>query len=277
MRGFDGVIYLVVFIALVVLTNAVGGGGERRPPTYDPRVRFEEGGSLPPPSARDPRVHVAIPYDVSSGSGTAFAIGDGLWMTARHVVDGCGRLVLVDNRRRGYRVERLEVSPDADVAVFRAALEREPLPLALNPQSLTMGAAGYMVGYPQGRPGEVLGRLMGRELLVVQGRYRTREPVIAWAEVGRTFGLRGGLGGISGGPAFDSQGNVVGITVAESPRRGRVYTAAPRSLRTMVLRSAAAAPENARPAGAFSPQTYGEPSDALRQASRVARVLCQPG
>lgn len=275
MRGFDSTLYLTVFVALVVLSAVVGERGERRPPTYDPRESFEEGQSLPPPTAIDPRVHVAIPYDVADGSGTAFAIGDGVWMTARHVVDGCAQLFLADGRRRGYRVERLEVSPNADVAVFRASLESEPLPLTLDSRSLNIGEPGFMVGYPQGRPGEVLGRLMGREQLIAQGRYRTRESVLAWAEIGRTFGLRGSLGGISGGPAFDAAGHVVGVTVAESPRRGRVYTAAPGSLRAMVLRSSATAPRGATPGGDFAPESYGEPSHALRRSSRVARVFCQ--
>jgi serine protease Do len=56
------------------------------------------------------------------------------------------------------------------------------------------------------------------------------EPVLAWAEQGRTSGLRGSLAGISGGPAFSANGQVIGVTIAESARRGRIYTAAPTSI-----------------------------------------------
>ena len=62
---------------------------------------------------------------------------------------------------------------------------------------------------------------------MVQGRGARTEPVLVWAETGRTDGLKGTLGGLSGAPALDDQGRVVGVTIAEAPRRGRIYTTAP--------------------------------------------------
>src|SRR5678815_5073598 len=63
--------------------------------------------------------------------------------------------------------------------------------------------------------------------LVVRGHGARTEPVLVWAETGRTEGLQGSLGGLSGAPALDADGRVIGVTIAESPRRGRIYTTAP--------------------------------------------------
>ena len=44
----------------------------------------------------DHLVIVATQTGSASGSGTAFSVGaTGVWLTARHVVEGCGRVVLV--------------------------------------------------------------------------------------------------------------------------------------------------------------------------------------
>ena len=54
--------------------------------------------------------------------------------------------------------------------------------------------------------------------------------MIAWAEVKRLPAREGSLGGISGGAVLNNAGAVVGVTIAEEPRRGRVISAAPETL-----------------------------------------------
>jgi len=104
--------------------------------------------------------------------------------------------------------------------------------------------------------------------LMVRGRYRTEEAILAWTEVGRTRGLRGSLGGMSGGPVLDVDGEVIGIVAAESPRRGRIYSVAPRSLKD-VLPSIITA--GAKP---ISDDSYGLEADKLRRERRIAQVIC---
>jgi serine protease Do len=137
---------------------------------------------------------------------------------------------------------------------------------------LRLGQRAFHPGFPQGRPGEVTTRLLGRETFKVRGRGARDEPVLAWAEIARTDGLRGTLSGLSGAPALDRFGNVVGVTIAEAPRRGRVYTTSPDTFLPAV-RGIQRADEPAL-GEPVTPDNYGRVADALRRDLRVAQVVC---
>ena len=104
------------------------------------------------------------------------------------------------------------------------------------------------------------------------GRGAHEEPVLAWAEVGRTDGLVGALSGLSGAPALDGQGRVLGVTIAEAPRRGRIYTTAPESFGPAIRGEQG--PDEAAQGQPMTIDTYGQASDALRRDLRVAQVVC---
>ncbi len=186
----------------------------------------QKGPLLPAPSPYDDQSMVEAQRAGPWSSGTGFAIGDnGTWLTARHVALGCERLGVVNSQDQELVAASLAyVSKRADVAILRTQGGPEPLALDLDENDLQIGAMGFHIGFPQGQPGEVVSRLIGRELMITEGAWRGRENTLAWAEVSRSKGLRGTLGGLSGGPAFDSKGNVIGITIAESLRRGRIIT-----------------------------------------------------
>jgi len=101
-----------------------------------------------------------------------------------------------------------------------------PLPLG-STRGCAAASRPSMWGSRKGGPARRARRLLGRENLVVEGRGARTEPVLVWAETGRTDGLKGTLGGLSGAPALDDQGRVIGVTIAEAPRRGRIYTTSP--------------------------------------------------
>ena len=288
MRAFDWVIYagLLAGILWVVFGQASNTAAPAPPPahfdfdtvlapTEDSMVRIESAGRpLPPVSAFDPEVRVELDETVTPGTGTAFSIDDGIWMTARHVVDGCDQVGLLIAERQGILAREISLSGNADLAILDAPLEREPLALDLNDRELSLGDYGYFIGYPQGRPGEVAARLLGRETLLIRGRYATREPVIAWAETSRTRGLSDDFGGISGGPAFDDDGEVVGVAVAQAPRRGRLYSAAPSSLRRALKTDFREQNKSAATAGEIAPDSYGDTARRLRRSLQVAKVVC---
>jgi S1-C subfamily serine protease len=236
----------------------------------------EKGPLLPAPSPFDDQSMVEAQRAGPWSSGTAFAIGDnGVWFTARHVALGCGRLGVVNGQDQELVAASLVyVSQRADVAILKTQGGPEPLALDLNESDLQLGATGFHIGFPQGQPGEVVSRLIGRELMITDGAWRGRENTLAWAEVSRSKGLRGTLGGLSGGPAFDARGNVIGITIAESLRRGRVITTSSDSV-IQALKEARLSPKGA----AIAPL---QGADIARVANRVRRdlkviqVVCLP-
>jgi len=230
------------------------------------------GSFLPPPSQYDPAVLVEV-GPVASGMGSAFAISsDGWWLTARHVVDGCEAVGLIVSRGAAARVVDVKRALFADIALLKTESAPTALAIDTSERSFQIGQRAFHIGFPQGRPGEAYSRLIGRETLIARGRYDIEEPVLAWAELGRTSGLRGSLAGISGGPALSANGQVIGITVAESARRGRIYTAAPSSI-LRLLRVEQIEAQGA-PAERLTPDNYGQASDDMRRNLAVAQVVC---
>jgi serine protease Do len=241
-------------------------------PPAPPAPDDVEGALLGPVTPFDPAVTVHapdIPFQPSTG--TAFSIArTGRWVTARHVVEGCRRPAILVGGGRAVAAD-VRLAPRADIAVLQTAGGPAALPIA-PPGSLRAGQRGFHPGYPQARAGEVTSRLLGRETLNVRGRGQRDEPVLAWAEVGRTDGLGGTLAGLSGAPVMDRQGRVVGVTIAESPRRGRIYTTSPDTFHPAVRGvQKADEPLTGR---VVTIDNYGLIADDLRRDLRVARVVC---
>lgn len=276
----DWLLYIVVITVIVFVLFRVDQRQDA-PEAY--RNESPETGSfLPPPSQYDPAVLVEV-GPVASGMGSAFAISpDGWWLTARHVVDGCQAVGLIVSRGAAVRVIDVKRAQFADIALLRTedltpegdedAPARRALSLDTSERRFQIGQRAFHVGFPQGRPGEAYSRLIGRETLIARGRYNLEEPVLAWAELGRTSGLRGSLAGISGGPAIASNGQVIGITVAESSRRGRIYTASPASILRLLRVEQVEA--QGTPGERLTPDNYGQESDDLRRTLAVAQVVC---
>jgi S1-C subfamily serine protease len=265
----DWLLYIIVIAAVVFVLFRVDQRADAPEALPDAP---QTGAFLPPPSVYDPEVLVEV-GPVASGMGSAFAISeDGWWLTARHVVDGCEHVGLVVSRGAAARVTEVKRALFADLALLHTDRAPEALAIDTSERQFQIGQRAFHVGFPQGRPGEAYSRLIGRETLVARGRYNVEEPVLAWAEQGRTSGLRGSLAGISGGPAIAANGQVIGVTIAESARRGRIYTAAPSSiLRLLRLEQVQA---QGAPAPRLTADNYGQESDDLRRELAVAQVVC---
>lgn len=286
MRIPDWLVYGVVLAVIVAALFSQGDGAKSGvdPAPYEtatpaPSPLAEPGPALADPNPFDERVLVQV-ADPEDGIGTAFAINtSGLWLTARHVVDGCAQVGLAVGDGRMVTVDEVRTSESSDLAILMT--DRAPTALRLDlDRDLRVGEAGYHVGFPQGHSGEASSRLLERSSLVTRGRYAMEEQVLAWGETDRSEGFDGTLSGMSGGPVFDATGAVVGVTVAESPRRGRIYTAAPDSVRAFLEAQGLAAPNlegyggEARPIAATS---YSAEADRLRRERAVVQVLCRVG
>lgn len=243
-------------------------------PPAPPAPGAVEAALLGPVTPFDPAVVVDAPTDATPPqAGTAFSIAaDGRWITARHVVEGCRRPALMVGGARAVAAD-VRLAPHADLALL--ITHGGPPAVALRPPSrLRKGALAFHPGYPRGSAGEISSRLIGETVFRHHGRGHGAERVLVWAEVGRTTGLEGSLAGLSGAPALDERGQVIGVTVAEAPRRGRIYTTTPHDLALAV--SGQADPE-VRPGGAVTVENYGRVADDLRRNLRVAQAVCLPG
>ena len=85
--------------------------------------------------------------------------------------------------------------------------------------------------------------------------------------------MRGGIGLDSGAPALDTSGRVIGVTIAESPRRGRIYTTAPETVQSAIDYSGRRTAVLAA-GGPVTVDKYGPVADSLRRDLRVAQVVC---
>lgn len=244
------------------------------PPTARRAAPPTTGTALPEASRRDPLFSIKT-GEKSNSTGTAFAIrDDGIWLTARHVIDGCNRVGLITAPGRALRVSRVLPHPRADMAVLWARNSAPSLSISNAP--LRVRQEGFHFGFPQSKPGQVTSSLLGRRNMRSTGRYRHTEPVVAWAERRRAPSTDT-LGGISGGPALNASGEIVGVTVASSKRRGRIFTTAPLSLERM-LDLAGVQPAGTPSAGLNTSPDGGNFIDygtALRRQLTVAQVICR--
>ncbi|MDB5470587.1 MAG: serine protease [Caulobacter sp.] len=269
----DWTIYGAVVLALLIAS--IGRRENSDAPAPPPPVPGEGGVPLGPASPFDPSVVVEMQEKAQPTSGTAFSIADrGVWITARHVVEGCNQVAVVVAEGRGVAT-RVSVNTQGDAAVLFSDGGSPAMPIIspADARKLKRGDRAFHPGFPQGKAGEVTSRLLGRENLVTHGRGARSEGVLVWAEVGRTNTLKGPLAGLSGAPALDAAGRVMGVTVAENPRRGRIYTTTPETL--LAAMTAAGQPASHFATGEpVNTENYGRVADALRRDLRVAQVVC---
>ncbi len=286
MRRID-VIALIAVIVVAALGKFSGYGGgapdavnPRRPSPgiMRPAPVIDEDALRPLPGAArsDPSFIVKV-GPASPSVGTAFSIDNsGRWLTARHVIEGCNTVVIRTGERKGVRVGRIVTHPNADVAVLWTRGGAPPL--SISGAGLRTGQNGFHLGFPNGLPGDMHGRLIGRRTMKVAGRYRTQEPVVAWTQLRRVPDRGADLSGISGGPVLDQAGSVIGVVVAGAPRRGRTYSAAPRSLAEAMARAKLEIGSSGA-AGTPHPRLNGRDfpahGDDLRRHLTVAKVFCR--
>jgi serine protease Do len=218
-----------------------------------------------------------IPPGMTS-RGTSFPLGNGLWLTARHVVDvDCGQLILII---AGANVQAhiKYLDRNADLAVLQTGpVAASALPIeSASPAS---DESAYAFGFPKGVLGGTEDQLMGRARMKLGGRLMGTAPVLTWAELQRYPDDLPSLAGISGGPMLDDSGHVIGIIVAASVRRGRNYTVAPEILHKVLEELRLTKQQEAQtPARdvVTPPVSLDQSANALSKNARIAETYCIP-
>ena len=210
-------------------------------------------------------------------TGTGFAIAPGQWVVARHSVANCPHPFINIGGNLGVPFNASQAAADANT------LDKAPYILVttsgggrpfgmVDPASVKPGVRGFMPGYPAGQPGEATARLIGTMVLEKSKRGERNETVLAWAQAGRTHGIKGDLNQMSGGPVLDDNSHLIGVTIKEKPRRGRIYTSTPQTLGA--LAGTAQGKPDFESEAVITKTNYGIVADTLRREYRVVQVGC---
>ena len=215
--------------------------------------------------------------------GSALAISpNGVWLTAKHVVEDCKDLVIQAGLKNGKPANlkpiKITTHRNADVAVItspRTDYNREPFLLAARGDR---AGDAFHIGFPRGKPGAVHSRFLGRMNIRRSNVRNSRERVLVWAEATRIPNFSGILGGISGGAVVDRTGALIGINSAASARRGRIMTSRPDTLADVIGQSGyrpKKAPDIRPVIHELSAKRYPAYARAAIQDRRVIRVICR--
>ncbi|MFN3230695.1 MAG: serine protease [Alphaproteobacteria bacterium] len=268
--------FYLLLVLLIVWLNQPDDTGNINVPRQ-PQSQAGDTPDIRTPSPRGPRYVVEDSGVQVNSVGTAFSIDeDGLWITARHVVGGCRGLgFAVPGLRNTLDAGRTTIHPHSDMALVQGPSSSAAFDLATRPAG--RGTDAYHIGYPRGRPGDIRSKVIGHARMITRGRYRSDEPVVAYAEVERHPAFKGEIGGMSGGPIFNAAGQVIGVTVAGNPRKGRIIGTAPRSF-ARLFEEADQRPKAGRVSKpTLTPGTLKQTGDRLRQRFVVARLHCYVG
>lgn len=156
-------------------------------------------------------------------SGSAFSVGEGLWVTNAHVVAGTTEVELTAPDGAGGRGRVVAFDPDVDLALVRSDLARPALAIA----EAREGLEGTALGYPGGGPLEL------SPFVVAEARSATGYDIYDRDLVRRDLLVLAAElePGDSGSALVDPQGRVVGVSVAVAPdRAGVAYALAPEEL-----------------------------------------------
>lgn len=225
-------------------------------------------------------IKIPIERRSSNGSGTAFKIGKDVWITARHVVDGCTNLFLSEKF-----IKSVYIPPSSDLALLVSnSFSADQFELNWTPSDIItskirddskIGDDAFSIGFPKGQPGQAHLKFSGYVQMIQKGSYYLKEPVKMWVEVQRQPRSLDQMGGISGGPIFNKNGAVVGVHVANSVRRGRAFSVDEYAISWLIM-----AASNNKITGSpriernISKKNWSDVASSWRKKGRIRKVVC---
>ena len=204
--------------------------------------------------------------------GTAWALSDSnSWLSARHVTDGCRQLSFLG----GNRLPPATGHPRADISAI-ALNRRHGDALELSRDPLTSGEEVYLVGFPSGEAAAVFGTVTGTGVLDHRSLGH-RETIVVVAQRKRVPSGSADLGGISGGPVLDADGNVVGTVIGGSARRARSIISIERNVAWLAASAGSATADSLggpQPPMAITPANFARATAPLLSNGPIRVVRC---
>ena len=267
----DWLIYVACLTTLVVVTGKWSERSDAPPAPPPPGIGEMSLFANFTPFAATAIINLPVD-DQKIMRGTAFSVSQsGEWIVARDSVIGCTHPFLNIGGNLGVPLTLPAPLGHDTYLIATTEGSGRPLPLA-DPQTVLPGVRGFMPGFPSGQVGEATARLIGQTVIEGSKRFQRNEPVLAWAQAGRTVGITGDLDQLIGGPVIDDNSRVMGIVLREKPRRGRIYTSIPQTM--LALANVPDRKADFESEAVITKRNYGIVSDTLRREYRVAQVGC---
>ena len=147
------------------------------------------------------------------GSGTAFYVGQDTWVTARHVINQCPKVMMSFGKQQTI-IKDIYIHPNSDLAIFK---NKEDIDLP-HFEITRYKEEAFSSGYPAGNPGDLALNYLGHVGLENKS-YGVFERGLVYSIIDRSPFSLNSIGGLSGGPAFSKDNRLSGILVAENARR----------------------------------------------------------
>ncbi len=147
------------------------------------------------------------------GSGTAFYVGQDTWVTARHVINQCPKVMMSFGKKQMI-IKDIYIHPNSDLAIFK---NKEDIDLPYF-EITRYKEEAFSSGYPAGNPGDLVLNYLGHVGLENKS-YGVFERGLVYSITDRSPFSLNSIGGLSGGPAFSKDNRLSGILVAENARR----------------------------------------------------------
>ena len=192
-------------------TNALGPSGENMPPSmqgtpFEKFFRQYGFGNVP---GGQPQRH-----EIITGVGSGFFISrDGYAVTNNHVVDHAASVEVTTDNGSVYTAKVIGTDPKTDLALIKVKGKTDFSYVNFESQVPRVGDWVVAVGNPYGLGGTVTAGIVSAE-----GRNINPSPYGSYIQIDAPINK-----GNSGGPTFDSNGNVIGVNTAiYSPSGGSV-------------------------------------------------------
>ena len=215
-------------------------------------------------------------------TGSAFKVGNDLWITARHVVEGCKSSYLQGSlyNQNYYTnlIEKVFFHPVSDLAMFRFANRARHFSLpsiyTKERKNSLYTTTAFGAGYPDGMPGQIYVKYLGDRILNNRN-HDTYEPILDWAVSLKTPKSLKTLSGISGGPLFNSESKVIGVTIVGNTRRGTISTSDRHSINFLLGAFKSAGYSKREISDQISVDNFNNISNKYRRQSSIMQVICK--